>query len=514
MKKKLTIAKTVTVLSLITLCLGIFLLVTARGTVDAKGEYISSLSIASGSDAMAVLEEGGYTALPDPLNYEGESLYLGFTLGNDPITDLVVGYEYRESLEFRNITYYPVSSLSLNEGSVGYEMYLYYTKDKSAGGSILSLTASSFYRLEGVDDDELNLPDALPLSGDGSLPVLDTDGNVANFDLGVGDNVIYLLKTTNRLLCPCISEAAAVTGETMQAALTKAAEKGLGYYYTLSGQNENEVVLIAYDRQDDKDGAVTDVVVSQGDRKREGYTQEGETFSLGGREYVLLVSHDEKAGGALVDFGDMMYEHENGFTLGQWTEKYYSFLPLGNVKNIVLYSDEYKIMKEDKTLLENVSADCPTGDGETKLNLIKIKDINNGEVKESITQESEYETASVTEQEEPVADTAPDTVLLPETDIEDTLSEEESADTDLPDGEEETRFIVTDENKTPAVPGAQEYDIPSDTFASETEEADGEEYTGSMLGGGQTIAVIIIALSFSVLIASVIYIMKRGKAVK
>ena len=153
----------------------------------APDPYISEIGIISSKNAIDELESSGYTAVYQNLNYAPgakEWIYMGYKTGGEAITDLVAASEYKDSLVWEGVTYYPVSDTDLNAGTAGDPVFLYYTKDAAAGSGMTGLatfTRSTYCYGEFSE-----------LFGDGEIPVTDTDGNAANLDAGIDGYEIYL----------------------------------------------------------------------------------------------------------------------------------------------------------------------------------------------------------------------------------------------------------------------------------------------------------------------------------
>lgn len=153
----------------------------------ALDPYISEIRIISSKNAIDELENSGFTAVYQNLNYAPgaeEWIYMGYRTGGETITGLVAASECKDSLVWDGVTYYPVSGTDLNAGTAGDPVFLYYTKDSAAGSGITGLatfTRSTYCYGEFSE-----------LFSDGEIPVTDTDGNAANLDAGIDGYEIYL----------------------------------------------------------------------------------------------------------------------------------------------------------------------------------------------------------------------------------------------------------------------------------------------------------------------------------
>lgn len=153
------------------------------------GKYIKDVAIGTRSkkdDALKDLRDNGYQVLDCDLNKgcskSSNYIYLGYTTTDDPreaITDLLVvrdnGFDVSnpfKSIQHNGKTYYPVpvpagnDTGDLNRGGGGWDIFLWYTKDKYAEGVVAN-------NLTWTDDD------------DKSGNVKFTDGKPADFNKGV-----------------------------------------------------------------------------------------------------------------------------------------------------------------------------------------------------------------------------------------------------------------------------------------------------------------------------------------
>lgn len=295
-------------------CSALALLIVAGSCMigaGAKKAYISEVTIAAGEDALTTLESKGYSVLFQGMNLvtsNGTTVYLGYKKGTTAITDLVVSTQQSSTITYGNISYKSVSSISLNEGTDGTPIYLYYTNDSAAGGKITSLdTVSGF-----TEQDEV-----VSLRNDGSSPVRMNDGTLANLDKGIDGNELYLLMYRSSEIKQYISDACVVTGSTKSEAINSAASKGCDYYLDKDMSSGNTVTYIAFQRTSNKNDAITKL---EFDGSKVSIDKSKQTSS-----YLLDISSEKLFNGS--------------FTIGDWAGVYASYN-----KSVSKSSNEYKAL--------------------------------------------------------------------------------------------------------------------------------------------------------------------------
>ena len=283
----------------------------------AQETYISEVAISSGANARENLEKKGYTVLFQGMNLvtnenDSSAVFLGYKKGSSAITDFIVSTTKNDSINYNSCTYNLVSNTSLNVGVGGTAIYLYYTKDSSAGDAITSLdTVSGF-----SDTDEV-----VSLKNDGSSPVRTDDGKLANLDKGISNNELYLLMYRNAGIKQYISKVCKVTATSKAKAVNAAASKGCDYYLDSDlSSDKNKVTYVAYQRTADKSQAITQI----------NFDDE------------LKFSNDENATSALVDISSAKL-FDKSFTLGEWAGVY-----AASDKSISRSSKEYKALASSK----------------------------------------------------------------------------------------------------------------------------------------------------------------------
>ncbi len=305
----------------------LLLVLTAAGSLSvcayAKTSYLSEITVAVGTDGRSSLESRGYSVLFQGLNLSGSdesSVYLGYKKGSSAITGLVVSTQRSQTLSYGGASYSLVSDYSLNYGTNGTALYLYYTRDDAAGEKITSLdTASGFSSTD----------DVLSLRNDGSSPVRMSDGTLANLDSGISNSEIYLLMYRAPSVKRYISDVCLVSGSTKAEAINRAASLGCDSYVDKDIGGSGEVAYLAYRRTADEAEAVT-----------------GFTFSAG----TVQLEHDGQSGARLIDVTAGRF-FDSSFKLGDWAGVYASY-----DRAISRQSNLYKTLRASTQTCSCVSA--------------------------------------------------------------------------------------------------------------------------------------------------------------
>ncbi len=299
-------------------CLMLSLIIIAAScfvSAGAKKAYVSEVTLATGENAMTTLESKGYSVLFQGLNLvtsDGATVYLGYKKGTEAITGFIVSTQKSSTIIYGGVSYKAVSSVSLNEGTDGTPIYLYFTKDASAGDGITSLdTVSGF-----TEQDEV-----VSLRNDGSSPVRMNDGTLANLDKGLDGNELYLLMYRSSSVKRYISDAYIVSGSSKAEAINSAASKGCDYYLDKDMSSGNTVTYIAYRRTADKSQAITKLTVN-------------------GSE--LTADKDKQSGSYLMDISSSRLFNDS-FTTGDWASVYASY-----DKSVSKSSADYKALLSSK----------------------------------------------------------------------------------------------------------------------------------------------------------------------
>ncbi len=306
------------VLSLIIVPVMLILLVLPGTTAFAADRLcISQISVEAGANAAEKLEKNGYTVIYQNLNPSGgERIYMGYKLGEAPITDLIVSSAPVGSIEVNSVTYTSVSSVNLNQGTGGTPVYLFCTRDTKAGSGILSL----FF----VKNSEDGAADILDTFGDGSVPVRTADGKAADFDEGINERDLFCFAVHENSCLPFVSEVKIVNIGAVESAFEKIAASGCDYFNAapLSQMNGTSTYL-CFNRTADASSAVRAAVFSDsGEIDGIEYISAG-SCSLNGEALNLYYTKDASAGNPVAEIikGSLT---DSGFTRGDWAKAYFS----------------------------------------------------------------------------------------------------------------------------------------------------------------------------------------------
>ena len=264
--------------------------------------YISDISVVSVSD--------GLTDISD-----------GIKVPPDRIGSLLISYTTTDSKgnALKNIILSASGSAPVTEDGATYEqlcniagMTLYGTRDGSAGEGIVALTLTD-----------------RPLIGDGTHTVRNESGEAVELD------GLYLATVSAGQTGAYISELALVKGGSENGAIKKAADQGFDYYKLISDE-DGKVVLIAFNRTNDKDKAVRAI------------------FAVGEQDdYKLFYSLSEDAGLPITDVElkevtEFFWDDET-FELGDWAQTNFGSGIYSGSVSYILQDDDYKDLVEDST---------------------------------------------------------------------------------------------------------------------------------------------------------------------
>ena len=264
--------------------------------------YISDISVVSVSDGLTDISDG-IKVLPDRI---GSSL-ISYTTTDS------------KSNALKNIILSASGSAPVTEDGASYEQLcsiagktLYGTRDGSAGEGIVALTL--------IDR---------PLIGDGTHTVRNESGEAVELD------GLYLATVSAGQTGAYISELALVKGGSENGAIKKAADQGFDYYKLISDE-DGKVVLIAFNRTNDKDKAVRAI------------------FAVGEQDdYKLFYSLSEDAGLPITDVElkevtEFFWDDET-FELGDWAQTNFGSGIYSGSVSYILQDDDYKDLAEDST---------------------------------------------------------------------------------------------------------------------------------------------------------------------
>ena len=278
---------------------------------------ISQIKIESGDGAAEKLESGGYTVIYQNLNPSGgDRIYLGYKLGNTPVTDLIVSSQLKNTISVNSVTYSAVSSINLNQGTKGSPVYLYGTTDIKAGSGIVSLNC-----FKDNKDGSTNL---LEKFGDGSVPVRTDSGKAADFDEGIDKRDMYFFMIYKDACKPFVSDMKIVNVSAEENAFEKIAASGCNYFNREPVAKSNGAsTYLCYNRTADSADAVRFVYASD-TAEINGITCTGAgSYSLNGKNVSLYYTKDKSVGNPITEItkGSLT---KSEFTLGDWAKAYFS----------------------------------------------------------------------------------------------------------------------------------------------------------------------------------------------
>ncbi len=295
----------------------ILLLLPGTAAFAADRLCISQISIETGANAAEKLEKSGYTVIYQNLNPSGgERIYMGYKLGNTPVTDLMVSSSLVGSVQVNSVTYTSVSPVNLNQGTNGTPVYLYCTRDAKAGSGILSL----FF----VKDAKDGTADVLDTFGDGSVPVRTAEGKAADFDEGIDERDLYCFAVHENACLPYVSEVKIVHAGPGENAFEKIAASGCNYFNAAPVSQANGTsAYLCFNRTADAADAVKAAVFSDS-AEIDGikYTSAG-SCNLNGETLNLYYTKDPAAGNPVAEIikGSLT---NSSFTRGDWARAYFS----------------------------------------------------------------------------------------------------------------------------------------------------------------------------------------------
>lgn len=302
---------------------------------------ISQIKAESGDNAAEKLEGAGYTVLYQNLNpSDGERIYLGYKLGKTAVTGLVVSSEYKSSLSVDSVSYLPVSSLNLNQGTDGSPVYLYSTTDAKAGSGIVSLAFAK--------DDKDKKTDLLESINDGSVPVRTATGKAADFDEGISERDLYLLTVREKACLPYISEVKIVNVGSDENSFGKIVSSGCNYFcIDPIAETDRTVTYLCYNRTDDVSDAVRFAAASDSE-VIDGITyQSAGSYNLNGETVTLYFTKDGKVGNPVSEIVKGSFV-SGSFSLGDWAKSYFSGAP-SSARSGIYGEEAYSALIESDT---------------------------------------------------------------------------------------------------------------------------------------------------------------------
>ena len=444
---------------------------------------ISDIRIETGRDALGRLEEEGYTVVRQNLNPSGkrQSAYLGYRLGENAVTGLVVSKDHRSEIAFEGVRYALVSDENL--GSEKKPLYLYATRDEACGSGIVSLGTLSV--------DPKNGGDPLDIFGDGSMPLRTDDGHAADLEPDASEWSLYLFAVPKDLCLPYISDLRIVTAREKKDLYDAVVSAGFNYYeeQPLFSTSEGDAYL-CYNRTADPSLAVTFAAVSDASSLAGLTFESAGNFGEGETATELIYTKAAEVGSPVagITVGERM---SGSFTMGEWAAAYFGG-SITSAKARLYQSAEYALLcASEETFMESPLKMYEGGKeaGETGLYLISSVNVIPLWVSEEETlPETEPLPGEENEEDLPNEEEA----ILPEEEI----AEEELLSDGMVHDTEEEGFV------------REEEESETDTEEEAAEEDNTDEALGSAIGRGSLIAIAVLAIS--AVTAAFIAAMVRG----
>ncbi|MBQ2468905.1 MAG: hypothetical protein II503_04395 [Clostridia bacterium] len=363
-----------TVLILATLITSVTLPVNAANT-----RFITELRIEAGSDAVATLEEDGWSVMMVGLNVTPDpaaQVYLAFKQNTGaPVTNVIASPDVGDTLtDSRGIVYTCVSHIDVDEGIEGSGGCLYATKDERAGAPLVGLDV---IRGDSEGGDVL-----YPITNDGAEIVRTPSGAPADLENAENTGVVYLAQIRDGLVRPYISEIGVVTDTDKWNAVYTACERGFNYYVEGDIDSSTETyTIIAYDRTADPKNAITNIaaVAEQTVRSLEEAqvvdptagsknTVTAAAISISGAQYIrvsstpvsaeepyyLYMTKDSAAGNPISMIYAEKPEQTQNFLFGMWANSYFFSPGTTTAYTYCMNEDLYMTLWEDQTVCTKI----------------------------------------------------------------------------------------------------------------------------------------------------------------
>lgn len=491
-----------TVLIMATLITPVTLPVNAANT-----RFITELRIEAGSDAVATLEEDGWSVMRVGLNVTPDpaaQVYLAFKQNTGaPITNVIASSDVGDTLtDSRGIVYTCVSHVDVDEGIEGSGGCLYATKDERAGAPLVGLDV---IRGDSEGGDVL-----YPITNDGAEIVRTPSGAPADLENAENSGVVYLAQIRDGLVRPYISEIGVVTDTDKWNAVYTACERGFNYYVEGDIDSSTDTyTIIAYDRTADSKSAITNIAAVSEQTVRSLEEEQVVDPSAGGKDastaaaisisdaqyirvsstpvgaeepYYLYMTKDSAAGNPISMIYAETPEQTQNFLFGMWANSYFFSPGTTTAYTYCMNEDLYTTLWEDQTVCTKIPVRYL--DGITRSNVIEPVQQDTSE-DPVVTGEPDNDISVDTDQP---AETQPVVDALPsETQAEEQPSETQEETEELSfETQEETEELPpeTQEVTEELTPETQEE--PEET-ASETEEVKTEPAKPEANAGDETV---------------------------
>ena len=345
----------------------------------ANRRFITELRVEAGADAVATLEEDGWSVTMVGLNVTPDpaaQVYLAFKQNTGaPITNVIASPDVGDTLtDSRGIVYTCVSHVDVDEGIEGSGGCLYATKDERAGAPLVGLDV---IRGDSESGDVL-----YPITNDGAEIVRTPSGAPADLENSENTGVVYLAQIRDGLVRPYISEIGVVTDTDKWNAVYTACERGFNYYVEGDIDDSTETyTIIAYERTADPDDAITNVtavsdrtVRSLEEAQAADPTSGGKdnvtaaAISISGAQYIrvsstpvgaeepyyLYMTKDRAAGNPVSMIYAETPEQTQNFLFGMWANSYFFSPGTTTAYTYRMNEDLYTTLWEDQTVCTKI----------------------------------------------------------------------------------------------------------------------------------------------------------------
>ena len=334
----------------------------------ANTRFITELRVMAGENAIAELEEDGWSVMmvglnvtPDPAS----QVYLAYkTNTGSPVTNVIVSPDVGDTLTDANgIVYSCVSHVDVDEGIEGSSGCLYATRDERAGSPLVGLDV-----LRSASDSE----DVLyPITNDGAEIVRTPNGAPADLENAENSGVVYLAQIRDGIVRPYISEVGVVTDTDKWNAVYTACERGYNYYVEgdIDGSTDT-YTIIAYERTADPEKAITCIAavsektVQSLEQSETAGQSSAAAISISGAQYVrvsstpvsgdepfyLYMTKDSAAGNPISMLYAEPYEQTQNFLFGMWANSYFFTPGKTTAYTYGMNEDAYMSLWNDQTV--------------------------------------------------------------------------------------------------------------------------------------------------------------------
>ena len=363
-----------TVLILATLITTVTLPVNAANT-----RFITELRMEAGSDAVATLEEDGWSVMMVGLNVTPDpaaQVYLAFKQNTGaPITNVIASPDVGDTLtDSRGIVYTCVSHIDVDEGIEGSGGCLYATKDERAGAPLVGLDV--------IRGDSENGDVLYPITNDGAEIVRTPSGAPADLENAENTGVVYLAQIRDGLVRPYISEIGVVTDTDKWNAVYTACERGFNYYVEGDIDSSTDTyTIIAYDRTADPKSAITNIAAVAEQTVRSLEEEQivdpsaggkgavtAAAISISGAQYIrvsstpvsaeepyyLYMTKDSAAGNPISMIYAEKPEQTQNFLFGMWANSYFFSPGTTTAYTYCMNEDLYMTLWEDQTVCTKI----------------------------------------------------------------------------------------------------------------------------------------------------------------